>query len=158
MFLIKSIKNVLLSNTIIFCIRKGLKLVVNKYCYNYIICVFDASIIDMVKIKNILKVFFLDWIVTAVMYVTGYIFSGLDKEGVADITTYFSNLESSPLEPSSHTSVLVYLFASLSFVVLISYLINKGYVKVSLGEFLISQILYIASVVLAIFVAYLVMA
>jgi hypothetical protein len=112
----------------------------------------------MVKIKNILKVFFLDWIVTAVMYVTGYIFSGLDKDGVADITRYFSNLESSPLEASSHTSILVYLFASISFVILISYLINKGYIKVSLKEFLISQIAYLISVVLVIFVAYLIMA
>ena len=112
----------------------------------------------MVKIKNILKIFFLDWIVTAVMYITGYIFSGLDKEGIADITTYLSNLESSPLKPPSHTNVLVYLFASLSFVILISYLINKGYMKISLKEFLISQIAYIVSIVLVIFVAYLIMA
>jgi hypothetical protein len=112
----------------------------------------------MVKIKNILKIFFLDWVVTIVMYVAGYIFSGLDKEGIADITRYFSNLESSPLEPSSHANVLIYLFASLSFVILISYLINKGYMKISLKEFLISQVAYILSVVLVIFTTYLVIA
>lgn len=102
-------------------------------------------------IKNILKLFFLDWIVTVVMYLVGYIFSGIGNLEKADIIFYISNISSSPKGPSALINVFTYLFVSIAFVVLISFLINKSYTKYSKKTFIMAQILYLVSVFIVVF-------
>ena len=102
------------------------------------------------NLKNILKLFFLDWLVTLVMYLVGYIFSGIENIEKANIVFYLSNLSSSPKGPSLLLDVFTYLFASMAFVVLISFLINKSYIKYTRKTFILSQILYLMSVIIVV--------
>ena len=102
-------------------------------------------------IKNILKLFLLDWLITAVMYFVGYLFSGIGNLEKADILFYISNISSSPTGTSALLDVFTYLFASIAFVVLISFLINKSYIKYPKKTFVLSQILYLISVVIVVF-------
>ena len=106
--------------------------------------------LTMIKVKEILKTFFLDWLVTIVMYVVGLLISGFGKEEYADIVRYVSNLSTSPSGMSPLVDTLTYLFISLCFVILISYLINKSYLKIATKNFVISQFLYLLSVAIAI--------
>lgn len=101
-------------------------------------------------IKNILKLFFLDWVVTAVMYLVGLIFSGVGDSEKADIAFYISNISSAPTGTSPLLDVFTYLLTSMAFVVLISFLINKSYIKYPKKTFILSQILYLISVVLVV--------
>ncbi len=105
--------------------------------------------------KNILKIFLLDWIVTVVMYLVGLLITGIGDLRPADIVFYLSNLPSSPNGTSPLLDVLSYLMVSLGFVVLISYLVNKSYLKLSIREFVVAQVTYIISPLLLIFTVFL---
>ena len=100
---------------------------------------------------NILKLFFLDWVVTGAMYLVGLFFSGMDNLEKADVIFYISNLSSSPTGTSPLLDVFTYLFASIAFVVLISFLINKSYIKYPKKTFILSQLFYLISVVIVVF-------
>jgi len=100
--------------------------------------------------KDIIKLFFLDWLVTLVMYLVGYVFSGIGNLEKADIVFYISNISSSPKGPSALIDVFTYLFVSIAFVILISFLINKSYIKYPIKSFVLSQVLYLISVTVVI--------
>jgi len=101
--------------------------------------------------KNILKIFFLDWIITVVMYLVGLLITGIKDLKSVDIVFYLSNVSSSPTGTSPLLNVLTYLMASFGFVILISFLVNKSSLKIPMKEFIISQFVYIFSTVLIIF-------
>ena len=99
--------------------------------------------------KNILKIFTLDWVITTIMYISGLLISGIGGAEVVDIINYFSNSEI-PVSQRRCSDGFLYFFMSMGFVVLISYLLNKSYFKVSKKEFVLSQLLYFLSVLLVI--------
>jgi hypothetical protein len=102
------------------------------------------------KVFNILKILVLDWIVTLVMYVSGFVICSLETSKKIDISSYLPEMPTAvPGEPSL-SDALFYLFISLSFVVLISFLINKSFLKVGKSDFLIGQVLYFLSFALVI--------
>ncbi len=100
--------------------------------------------------KDILKLFFLDWIVTAVMYLVGLIFSGIGDPEKVDIAFYISNISSSPTGTSPLLDVFTYFLTSVAFVILISFLVNKSYIKYPKKTFILSQILYLMSVIIVV--------
>lgn len=103
------------------------------------------------NIKNILKLFFLDWLVTLSMYIVGFLLTGIGDFKSADINFYISNFSTSPTGVAPLVTVFTYLLTSILFVVLISFLINKSYIKYSKKTFILAQILYLATVFIVIF-------
>jgi len=110
-----------------------------------------VNIFIMVKVKDILKIFGLDWLITVAMYAVGVLVSGFGSADYADVVRYISNFSTSPTGLSSLVDTFTYLFISLCFVILISYLVNKDYLKIATKSFVISQFLYLLSVALIIF-------
>jgi len=102
------------------------------------------------SVKDILKLFLLDWVVTAVMYLVGMLVSGSGDTTWADIVFYISNLSTAPTGVNPLLDVFTYLFVSLAFVVLISFLVNKSYIKISVKSFVVAQVLYLVSVACAV--------
>ncbi len=103
------------------------------------------------KVKEILKLFFLDWITTLLMYVVGFLITGIGDFKSADINFYISNLSTSPTGTSALMTVFTYLLTSILFVILISFLINQSYIKYSKKTFILAQLLYLISVIIIIF-------
>ena len=103
------------------------------------------------NVKEILKLFALDWIITLLMYIVGFLITGVGDFKSADITFYISNLSSAPTGTSPLLTVFTYLLTSLMFVILISFLINKSYIKYSKKSFTLAQVLYLVSVILIVF-------
>ncbi|MBW6441620.1 hypothetical protein K0B04_01780 [Patescibacteria group bacterium] len=99
--------------------------------------------------KDILKIFTLDWVITTTMYISGLLISGIKGSEAVDIVKYFSNSDI-PVSQRRCFDGFLYFFMSMGFVILISYLINKSYFKVSKKHFFISQVLYFLSVLLII--------
>jgi len=97
-----------------------------------------------------LKLFGLDWIILFLMYLAGSLITKLGISGCGDLIRYLNVYSPSP---STFVDVIIYFFISISLVILIAYLINKSYFKVATKLFLISQTSFVASVVLAIFMA-----
>lgn len=100
---------------------------------------------------EVFKLFIFDWIVTLLMYVVGFLITGLGDFKSADINFYISNLNTAPTGTSPLIAVFTYLLTSILFVILISFLINKSYIKSSIKIFIVAQILYLVSVVLIAF-------
>ncbi|HNU76200.1 MAG TPA: hypothetical protein PKL88_00610 [bacterium] len=100
---------------------------------------------------EIFKLFILDWIVTLLMYVVGFLITGLGDFKSADINFYISNLNTAPTGVSPLLAVFTYLLTSILFVILISYLINNSYIKYSKKTFLVSQLMYLVSLTMIVF-------
>ncbi len=100
---------------------------------------------------EIFKLFILDWIVTLLMYVVGFLITGLGDFKSADINFYISNLNTAPTGVSPLLAVFTYLLTSILFVILISFLINNSYIKYSKKTFLVSQLMYLVSLTMIVF-------
>jgi len=100
---------------------------------------------------EIFKLFILDWIVTLLMYVVGFLITGLGDFKSADINFYISNLSTAPTGISPLLAVFTYLLTSILFVILISFLINNSYIKYSKKTFLVSQLMYLVSLTMIVF-------
>ena len=103
------------------------------------------------KSIEIFKLFILDWIVTLLMYVVGFLITGLGDFKSADINFYISNLNTAPTGVSPLLAVFTYLLTSILFVILISFLINNSYIKYSKKTFLVSQLMYLVSLTMIVF-------
>lgn len=100
---------------------------------------------------EIIKLFFLDWFVTLLMYLVGFLLTGMGDFKSADINFYISNFSTSPAGTAPLVTVFTYLLTSILFVIFISFLINKSYIKYSIKTFIIAQVFYLISVILIIF-------
>jgi len=101
--------------------------------------------------NKITKLFFIDWFITLSMYISGYVISRLRTAESLDIVSYLSKSSGDQIRPITFLDTFIYLFISVSFVVLMSFLINKGYIKASKKEFVLSQFVYFVSVTIVIF-------
>lgn len=100
---------------------------------------------------EILKLFFLDWLVTLSMYLVGFLLTGMGDFKSADINFYISNFSTSPTGIEPLVAVFTYLLTSILFVILISFLINKSYIKYSKKTFILAQVMYLVSVFIVVF-------
>jgi hypothetical protein len=103
------------------------------------------------KAFNILKILVLDWVITLVMYLSGLAVSSLKSMKKVGDSTYFPSITNTGITNPPPFDYLPYLFISLSFVVLISYLINKSYLKVDKKSYILGQVMYLLSFALLIF-------
>lgn len=100
---------------------------------------------------EIIKLFFLDWFVTLLMYIVGFLITGIGDFKSADINFYISNFSTSPTGLTPLVDVFTYLLTSILFVILISFLINKSYIKYSKKTFILAQVMYLVSVFIVVF-------
>lgn len=100
--------------------------------------------------KKILKIFLTDWVITLLMYVSGYIISGIKSSESLDIVSYLSGSVEKQKNYLVFLNIFTYFFISLCTVMLISFFVNKNIVKASRREFIYSQALYLISIVVVI--------
>ena len=94
---------------------------------------------------SVLKIFMLDWVTLILMYLSGSLIAKIDTTKSLDLIYYLSPENKVDNTSQIMTGVYIYLFISLSIVILISYLLNKSIFKVSKRSFIISQILFVLS-------------
>lgn len=96
----------------------------------------------MKSVLNILKLFFLDWVILVVMYTIGSVVVGFDPQGYVNIVVILSSISPS----SMMADLITYIFIDTSVIIFISYLINNYFIKIPRKLFIISQILFIFSI------------
>ncbi len=79
------------------------------------------------------------------MYLSGSIIVNLGISQILDLTSYLSPANRIKGTAVIMANVYMYLFISISFVILIGYLLNKNIFKISKKCFIISQILFVLS-------------